>query len=449
MSAMAASAPKLESATPRLAYNPASQTYTVRRVELSSPEHVYPAQTELESRKKYKCTVCDRSFTTSGHLTRHGHIHTGEKKYACPFPDCKTRCSRQDNLQQHYRTHLSATSRQNMSKARQATRVVAPAPPLTMASPDNASPPRSDAGRSASPPTIHEASPDANYSHPHFSRPSSPGRFAAERLPPLNTHFASRASSPASDVPSSSTSASAQHPQLPPIHVPPSPIDAANPILPHTARRRPVCANCGTTETPLWRRGVTEEDKDKLFCNACGLYEKTHKRKRPQVMALQHQHQQAQSHEHLHGSSNFSFSPENTPSEVPVEDIQRCANCRTNSTPIWRKDDQGRGVCNACGLYTKLHGASRPVSLRSDSFLHRRSRTDGTSNGDASDADSLPSPSVSPPLHIRGPPVPPLTRTTLYADSPSPELKRAQKRTRLDSSGSAAPPVVDGVAASR
>ncbi|KAH8825252.1 hypothetical protein DL96DRAFT_1420010, partial [Flagelloscypha sp. PMI_526] len=59
--------------------------------------------------KKYKCNVCDRSFTTSGHLTRHGHIHTGEKKYACPFPGCGTKTSRQDNLQQHYRTHLSAT----------------------------------------------------------------------------------------------------------------------------------------------------------------------------------------------------------------------------------------------------------------------------------------------------------------------------------------------------
>ncbi|KAH8825991.1 hypothetical protein DL96DRAFT_128881 [Flagelloscypha sp. PMI_526] len=231
----------IESATSQPEYNTASQTDTVRRVEISSPERVYPAQTELKSRRRYTCTVCDRSFTNSGHLTRHGYIHTGKKKYACPFPDCKMRCSRQDHLQQHYRTHLRAAPRQNMSKAQQATRVVAPAPPLSMASLDNASPPRSDAGR-----------------------------FAADRLPPLNTHFATRVPSLASDILSLSTSASAQHPQLPPIHVPPSPIDAANPIRLHI-RRRPVCANCGTTETLLWRRGVAEENKDKLFCNACDL----------------------------------------------------------------------------------------------------------------------------------------------------------------------------------
>ncbi|KAJ3552439.1 hypothetical protein NM688_g4148 [Phlebia brevispora] len=51
-------------------------------------------------KKKYMCSVCSRGFTTSGHLARHGRIHTGERNHACPFPGCETRCSRQDNLQQ-------------------------------------------------------------------------------------------------------------------------------------------------------------------------------------------------------------------------------------------------------------------------------------------------------------------------------------------------------------
>lgn len=38
-----------------------------------------------------------------------------------------------------------------------------------------------------------------------------------------------------------------------------------------------------------------------------------------------------------------------------------CTNCLTTSTPLWRKTAEGRLLCNACGLFYKLHGVVRPA----------------------------------------------------------------------------------------
>ena len=32
-----------------------------------------------------------------------------------------------------------------------------------------------------------------------------------------------------------------------------------------------------------------------------------------------------------------------------------CANCKTTHTTLWRRNHNGEPVCNACGLYYKLH----------------------------------------------------------------------------------------------
>lgn len=32
-----------------------------------------------------------------------------------------------------------------------------------------------------------------------------------------------------------------------------------------------------------------------------------------------------------------------------------CANCKTTNTTLWRRNQHGEPVCNACGLYHKLH----------------------------------------------------------------------------------------------
>jgi hypothetical protein len=64
----------------------------------------------------------------SGHLARHNRIHTGEKNFPCLFPGCQSRFSRQDNMMQHYRTHMSPKSRR--SQKRGAADEVRPRPRL-------------------------------------------------------------------------------------------------------------------------------------------------------------------------------------------------------------------------------------------------------------------------------------------------------------------------------
>ncbi|KAF5574421.1 GATA-binding other eukaryote [Fusarium subglutinans] len=43
-----------------------------------------------------------------------------------------------------------------------------------------------------------------------------------------------------------------------------------------------------------------------------------------------------------------------------------CTNCSTQITPLWRRNPEGQPFCNACGLFLKLHGVARPLSLKTD-----------------------------------------------------------------------------------
>jgi len=44
-----------------------------------------------------------------------------------------------------------------------------------------------------------------------------------------------------------------------------------------------------------------------------------------------------------------------------------CTNCGTTATPSWRRSTSNKMLlCNACGLYQKLHGSDRPFSVTPD-----------------------------------------------------------------------------------
>ncbi|XP_075151742.1 GATA zinc finger-domain containing protein GATAd [Haematobia irritans] len=88
-----------------------------------------------------------------------------------------------------------------------------------------------------------------------------------------------------------------------------------------------------------------------------------------------------------------SFATEKVPSDEPMALVKcnkifasrngsqkdmMCSNCGTLTTTIWRRSIRGEIVCNACGLYFKLHGVNRPHSMRRDTIHTRRRRPKDT-----------------------------------------------------------------------
>ncbi|KAG0775994.1 hypothetical protein G6F57_015118 [Rhizopus arrhizus] len=55
------------------------------------------------------------------------------------------------------------------------------------------------------------------------------------------------------------------------------------------------------------------------------------------------------------------------------EDNITCSNCQATNTPLWRRDEAGNTICNACGLYYKLHHVHRPRTMM-NSVIKRRKR---------------------------------------------------------------------------
>ncbi|KAI0391610.1 hypothetical protein F5Y17DRAFT_439783 [Xylariaceae sp. FL0594] len=99
----------------------------------SSAEPTRPTQPLDKVGKRYPCRLreshgCEKTFTTSGHASRHSKIHTSEKGVQCTYPGCPKKFTRADNMKQHLETHFKEKSRTSSASKSKGTPLPIPSP---------------------------------------------------------------------------------------------------------------------------------------------------------------------------------------------------------------------------------------------------------------------------------------------------------------------------------
>ncbi|KAJ2501510.1 GATA type transcriptional activator of nitrogen-regulated proteins [Coemansia sp. RSA 1972] len=169
-----------------------------------------------------------------------------------------------------------------------------------------------------------------------------------------------------------------------------------------SACNRPLisCMNCQTTSTPLWRR---DPSTGSHLCNRCGLYLKTYNVMHP-LIRIKHRPTAKRPIPEMDDVEQVPRPANCHPPQLQLNSVQRrkrvtpkqqislgitpkCYNCGAEHTPLWRRDPADNIICNACGLYHKLHDKPRPVAMRR--AIKRRNRAVGVQSVPAASTGSL------------------------------------------------------------
>ncbi|XP_021168337.2 GATA-binding factor 2 [Fundulus heteroclitus] len=105
------------------------------------------------------------------------------------------------------------------------------------------------------------------------------------------------------------------------------------------------CESCGANSALLWRRAAA----GKHLCYTCSLGQEDGSRDRNTPLLRPKRRRTAAARKGT-----------------------RCSNCETETTSLWRRNAAGEPVCNACGLYYKLHQIQRPLVLKKEEIQTRR-----------------------------------------------------------------------------
>ena len=129
--------------------------------------------------KRYPCRFrdshnCEKTFTTSGHASRHSKIHTAEKAVHCTFQGCQKKFTRADNMKQHLETHYKHLDKRSSSQKSSASKSTLTTPAGIKKIP---------AGRPSRPPSRNFNRADSSpYDHPA----SAADRHSMVTPPPLS-----------------------------------------------------------------------------------------------------------------------------------------------------------------------------------------------------------------------------------------------------------------------
>ncbi|EPE09197.1 conidial septation protein [Ophiostoma piceae UAMH 11346] len=106
--------------------SPMSDVMTASQLQdleaLGQPSHLsHHTASSAPGRRKFPCRLakefnCEKTFTTSGHASRHAKIHSQHKHIRCTYDGCTKTFTRTDNMKQHLETHFRDKSGRDKSR---------------------------------------------------------------------------------------------------------------------------------------------------------------------------------------------------------------------------------------------------------------------------------------------------------------------------------------------